>query len=42
MKNLIWKLRVLKDNLIECALLAGFVAVAAGAIRPISQVLTGF
>jgi pilus assembly protein Flp/PilA len=38
MKNLILKLRVLKDtrgqDLIEYALMAGFVAVAAGAIMP--------
>jgi pilus assembly protein Flp/PilA len=38
MKNLIWKLRMLKDtrgqDLIEYALMAGFVAVAAGAIMP--------
>ncbi|HTS76845.1 MAG TPA: hypothetical protein VMG40_11610 [Bryobacteraceae bacterium] len=38
MKNLIWKLRILKDtrgqDLIEYALMAGFVAVAAGAIMP--------
>ena len=37
-KNLIWKLRLLKDtrgqDLIEYALMAGFVAVAAGAIVP--------
>jgi Flp pilus assembly pilin Flp len=36
--NLVWKLRIWKDNrgqdLIEYALLAGFVAVAAGAIMP--------
>ena len=36
--NLVWKLRLLKDNrgqdLIEYALMAGFVAVAAGAIMP--------
>ncbi len=38
MKNLILKLKVLKDtrgqDLIEYALMAGFVAVAAGAIMP--------
>ena len=38
MKNLILKLRVMKDtrgqDLIEYALMAGFVAVAAGAIMP--------
>jgi pilus assembly protein Flp/PilA len=38
MKQLIWKLRVLKDtrgqDLIEYALMAGFVAVAAGAVMP--------
>ena len=38
MKNLIWKLRIWKDtrgqDLIEYALMAGFVAVAAGAIMP--------
>ncbi len=38
MKNLILKLRVIKDtrgqDLIEYALMAGFVAVAAGAIMP--------
>lgn len=38
MKNLIWKLRIIKDtrgqDLIEYALMAGFVAVAAGAIMP--------
>jgi Flp pilus assembly pilin Flp len=36
--SLVWKLRLLKDNrgqdLIEYALMAGFVAVAAGAIMP--------
>ena len=36
--NLIWKLRIAKDtrgqDLIEYALMAGFVAVAAGAIMP--------
>jgi len=36
--NLVWKLRVWKDtkgqDLIEYALMAGFVAVAAGAIMP--------
>ncbi len=38
MKNLLLKLRALKDtrgqDLIEYALMAGFVAVAAGAIMP--------
>ena len=38
MKNLILKLKVIKDtrgqDLIEYALMAGFVAVAAGAIMP--------
>ncbi len=38
MKNLVWKLRIWKDtrgqDLIEYALMAGFVAVAAGAIMP--------
>ncbi len=38
MKNLVYKLRILKDtrgqDLIEYALMAGFVAVAAGAIMP--------
>ncbi len=38
MNNLIWKLRIWKDtrgqDLIEYALMAGFVAVAAGAIMP--------
>jgi pilus assembly protein Flp/PilA len=38
MKDLVLKLRVLKDtdgqDLIEYALMAGFVAVAAGAIMP--------
>ena len=38
MKNLILKLRILKDtrgqDLIEYALMAGFVAVAAGAVMP--------
>jgi len=38
MKNLLLKLKVLKDtrgqDLIEYALMAGFVAVAAGAIMP--------
>ena len=38
MKNFILKLRILKDtrgqDLIEYALMAGFVAVAAGAIMP--------
>jgi pilus assembly protein Flp/PilA len=36
--NMIWKLRIWKDtrgqDLIEYALMAGFVAVAAGAIMP--------
>jgi pilus assembly protein Flp/PilA len=36
--NLVWKLRIWADNdgqdLIEYALMAGFVAVAAGAIMP--------
>ena len=36
--NLVWKLRVWKDtrgqDLIEYALMAGFVAVAAGAVMP--------
>ena len=36
--KLVWKLRILKDtrgqDLIEYALMAGFVAVAAGAIMP--------
>jgi pilus assembly protein Flp/PilA len=36
--NLVWKLRIWTDNhgqdLIEYALMAGFVAVAAGAIMP--------
>lgn len=36
--NTLWKLRIWKDNrgqdLIEYALMAGFVAVAAGAIMP--------
>lgn len=36
--NVVWKLRIWKDNrgqdLIEYALMAGFVAVAAGAIMP--------
>jgi len=36
--NLVWKLRIWKDSrgqdLIEYALMAGFVAVAAGAIMP--------
>jgi pilus assembly protein Flp/PilA len=36
--NLVWKLRILSDtsgqDLIEYALMAGFVAVAAGAIMP--------
>ena len=38
MKNLVLKLRILRDtrgqDLIEYALMAGFVAVAAGAIMP--------
>ena len=38
MKNLLCKLRILRDtrgqDLIEYALMAGFVAVAAGAIMP--------
>jgi pilus assembly protein Flp/PilA len=38
MKSFLWKLRLLKDtrgqDLIEYALMAGFVAVAAGAIVP--------
>jgi pilus assembly protein Flp/PilA len=38
MKNIIWKLRSLRDthgqDLIEYALMAGFVAVAAGAVIP--------
>ena len=38
MKNLIWKIKVLRDtrgqDLIEYALMAGFVAVAAGAVMP--------
>jgi pilus assembly protein Flp/PilA len=38
MMNLIWKLRIWNDtkgqDLIEYALMAGFVAVAAGAIMP--------
>ena len=37
-KNLVWNLRIWKDtkgqDLIEYALMAGFVAVAAGAIMP--------
>ena len=37
-KNLVWNLRIIKDtkgqDLIEYALMAGFVAVAAGAIMP--------
>jgi pilus assembly protein Flp/PilA len=36
--NLIWKLRIWRDNhgqdLIEYALMAGFVAIAAGSIMP--------
>ena len=38
LKNLVWKVRIMKDtsgqDLIEYALMAGFVAVAAGAIMP--------
>jgi len=38
MINLVWKLRIWKDtrgqDLIEYALMAGFVAVAAGAVMP--------
>ena len=38
LNKLIWKLRILRDtrgqDLIEYALMAGFVAVAAGAIMP--------
>jgi pilus assembly protein Flp/PilA len=38
LKNLYWSLRIIKDtkgqDLIEYALMAGFVAVAAGAIMP--------
>jgi len=38
LKNLVWSLRIIKDtkgqDLIEYALMAGFVAVAAGAIMP--------
>jgi len=38
MTNLVWQLRIWKDtrgqDLIEYALMAGFVAVAAGAIMP--------
>jgi pilus assembly protein Flp/PilA len=38
LKNLVWTLRIIKDtkgqDLIEYALMAGFVAVAAGAIMP--------
>jgi pilus assembly protein Flp/PilA len=38
LKNLVWNLRIVKDtkgqDLIEYALMAGFVAVAAGAIMP--------
>lgn len=38
LKNLVWNLRIIKDtkgqDLIEYALMAGFVAVAAGAIMP--------
>ncbi len=38
LKNMVWNLRIVKDtkgqDLIEYALMAGFVAVAAGAIMP--------
>ena len=38
LKNLVWNLQIIKDtkgqDLIEYALMAGFVAVAAGAIMP--------
>ena len=38
LKNLVWNLRIITDtkgqDLIEYALMAGFVAVAAGAIMP--------
>jgi pilus assembly protein Flp/PilA len=38
LNSLVWKLRILKDtrgqDLIEYALMAGFIAVAAGAIVP--------
>ena len=38
LKNLVWNMRIIKDtkgqDLIEYALMAGFVAVAAGAIMP--------
>ena len=38
LKHLVWKIRTLTDtkgqDLIECALMAGFVAVSAGAIMP--------
>jgi len=38
LKNMVWNLRIIKDtkgqDLIEYALMAGFVAVAAGAIMP--------
>ncbi len=38
LKNLVWKLRVLNDtrgqDLIEYALIVGFIAVAAGALIP--------
>ena len=38
LKHLVWKIRILTDtkgqDLIEYALMAGFVAVAAGAIMP--------
>ena len=38
LKNLVWNIRIIKDtkgqDLIEYALMAGFVAVAAGAIMP--------
>ena len=46
--NIVWKLRIWKDtkgqDLIEYALMAGFVAVAAGAVMPqvASQVSTIF
>jgi len=46
--NIVWKLRIWKDtkgqDLIEYALMAGFVAVAAGAVMPsvASQVTTIF
>ncbi len=43
--NLVWKLRIWKDthgqDLIEYALMAGFVAVAAGAVMPnVAQQIT--